>query len=53
MADIISHISNQGVVIENVSIYRSSLEDVFMKLTGKSLHAKSGRIISNKDLLDV
>ena len=37
MADIISRISEQGGNIENVNIYRSSLEDVFMKLTGKSL----------------
>ena len=37
MVGIISHITNQGVSIENVHIYRSSLEDVFMKLTGKSL----------------
>ena len=37
MANVISQISKQGGSIENVCIYRSSLEDVFMKLTGKSL----------------
>jgi ABC-2 type transport system ATP-binding protein len=38
MADIISQISKQGLTVENVRICRSSLEDVFVKLTGKSLH---------------
>ncbi len=38
MAEIISQISNQGLQVENVRICRSSLEDVFVKLTGKSLH---------------
>ena len=37
MANVINQISKQGGSIENVCIYRSSLEDVFMKLTGKSL----------------
>ena len=37
MAKIISQIISEGGTIENVCIYRSSLEDVFMKLTGKSL----------------
>ena len=37
MAAVISQVSKQEGVIENVCIYRSSLEDVFMKLTGKSL----------------
>ena len=37
MAEIINQISGQGGIIENVCIYRSSLEDVFMKLTGKSI----------------
>ena len=38
MAEIISQISNQGLQVDNVRICRSSLEDVFVKLTGKSLH---------------
>jgi len=38
MADIISQIALQGLTVENVRICRSSLEDVFVKLTGKSLH---------------
>ena len=46
-------ISGQGGVIENVRIYRSSLEDVFMKLTGKSLQDKGENIENQKDLLDV
>ncbi|SVE44703.1 uncharacterized protein METZ01_LOCUS497557, partial [marine metagenome] len=37
MAEIISQITSKGSTIENICIYRSSLEDVFMKLTGKSL----------------
>ena len=37
IAKIISQIVTQGGAIDNVRIYRSSLEDVFMKLTGKSL----------------
>ena len=37
IAEIISSIVRQGGSIKNVSIFRSSLEDVFMKLTGKSL----------------
>jgi len=53
MADIISHISNQECVIENVSIYRSSLEDVFMKLTGKSLQLDPDNIETQEDLLNV
>ena len=53
MADIISHISGQGGAIENVRIYRSSLEDVFMKLTGKSLQVESEIIETQKDLLNV
>jgi len=40
MAKVINQISEQGGGIENVRIYRSSLEDVFIKLTGKSLHEK-------------
>ena len=38
MAEIISKIAMQGGKIKNVRICRSSLEDVFMKLTGKSIH---------------
>jgi len=53
MADIISHISDQGVVIENVSIYRSSLEDVFMKLTGKSFQDESKSIETKEDILNL
>ncbi len=37
MAEIISQITSKGGTIENICIYRSSLEDVFMGLTGKSL----------------
>ena len=53
MADIISQISNQGCTIENVRIYSSSLEDVFMKLTGKSLQVASDSIETQENLLDV
>ena len=38
MVKIISKISGQGGLIENVKIVRSSLEDVFIKLTGKSIN---------------
>ena len=38
MVLIINQLVAQGCVIENVSMYRSSLEDVFMKLTGKSIN---------------
>ena len=37
MALIINEIMDKGGEIANVCIYKSSLEDVFMKLTGKSL----------------
>ena len=53
IANIISHISNQGCGIENVRIYRSSLEDVFMKLTGKSLQNDVNSIKTKEDLLNV
>ena len=53
MVDIISQISNQGCTIENVRIYSSSLEDVFMKLTGKSLQVASDSIETKENLLDV
>ena len=53
MADIINKISGQGGAIENVRIYRSSLEDVFMKLTGKSLQVEPDIIETQEDLLNV
>ena len=53
MAKIISQIVSQGCAIENVRIYRSSLEDVFMKLTGKSLQVASDSIETKENLLDV
>jgi ABC-2 type transport system ATP-binding protein len=53
MADIINRISGQGGAIENVRIYRSSLEDVFMKLTGKSLQVEPDSIETQEDLLNV
>jgi len=37
MALIINKIMEQGGDIGSISIYKSSLEDVFMKLTGKSI----------------
>ena len=49
MAKIISQIVSQGCAIENVRIYRSSLEDVFMKLTGKSLQVNADSIGTYKD----
>ena len=53
MATIISRISDQGGNIDNVKIYRSTLEDVFMKLTGKSLIKKEKNIKINKGTLHV
>ena len=53
MADINRRISNQGGAIENVCIYRSSLEDVFMKLTGKSIHNESEKIDAHEEPLNV
>jgi len=53
MAKIICQISNQGGVIENVHIYRSSLEDVFMKLTGKSLQNEVASVGSKGDIMNV
>ena len=50
---IISKIVEQGSAIENVRIYRSSLEDVFMKLTGKSLQVEAGSIESQEGLMNV
>jgi len=53
MAKVINQISEQGSGIENVRIYRSSLEDVFMKLTGKSLQVESDILETKEDLLNV
>ena len=53
MANIISHISNQGGAIENVRIYRSTLEDVFMKITGKSLKNDAISIDTEESLVNV
>ena len=53
MAKIISQIVSQGGAIENVRIYRSSLEDVFMKLTGKSLQVNADSIETYEDHLNV
>ena len=53
ISEIISQITTQGGAIENVCIYRNSLEDVFMKLTGKSLLIESDCIETKEDLLDV
>ena len=53
MAKIISQIVSQGCAIENVRIYRSSLEDVFMKLTGKSLQVNADSIETHEDHLNV
>ena len=53
MAEIIGHIAGQGSTIENVRIYRSSLEDVFMKLTGKSLQIELDSHESQENMLDV
>jgi len=38
MIKVIREISDSRIEIENVSIYRNTLEDVFMKLTGKSIN---------------
>ena len=53
MAEVISKISEQGGKIENVRICRSSLEDVFMKLTGKSLKQNQDTEEVHRDVLDV
>ena len=52
MSEIISHVALQGGEIENVHIYRSSLEDVFLKLTGKSIH-KEEKNKTKQAVLDV
>ena len=38
MIKVIRELSDSRIEIENVSIYRNTLEDVFMKLTGKSIN---------------
>ena len=53
MAKVINQILEQGGGIENVQIYRSSLEDVFLKLTGKSLHEENKKFESQEALLNV
>ena len=53
MAPVISDLSKQGANIENVRIYRSSLEDVFMKLTGKSMQVEEKNIEPEGDKLNV
>ena len=53
MATIISRISDQGGSIENVKIYRSTLEDVFMKLTGKSLVEEEANVTIKEDDFNV
>ena len=53
MALVIKHITDQGGHIENVRIYRSSLEDVFMKLTGKSIQVSTVTNEINKEQLNV
>ena len=47
MIAIINQISDQECEIENVKIYRSSLEDVFMALTGKSINDEKLQDIVN------
>ena len=53
MAKVINQILEQGGGIENVQIYRSSLEDVFLKLTGKSLHEEDEKFETQEALLNV
>ena len=53
MAEVISQISKQGGSIENVCSYRSTLEDVFMKLTGKTLQDDVTLYTEQEDLLNV
>ena len=49
MVEIVNQISRQGYMIKNVRIRRSSLEDVFMKLTGKSISNKLGKNINKEE----
>jgi len=53
MAIVINQISEQGGGIENVRIYKSSLEDVFLKLTGKSLNNEEDEFESKEETLNV
>ena len=53
MATVINQISEQGGGIENVRIYKSSLEDVFLKLTGKSLHNEEDEIEPQEETINV
>ena len=53
MAAVINQISEQGGGIENVRIYKSSLEDVFLKLTGKSLHNEEDEIEPQEETINV
>jgi len=53
ISEIISQITTQGGAIENVRIYRSSLEDVFMKLTGKLFQDKAEVNEPRDELLNV
>ena len=53
MALVIGQIIDQGGHIENVRIYRSSLEDVFMKLTGKSLQVSTETSETKEEQLNV
>ena len=53
MAKVINQILEQGGGIENVRIYRSSLEDVFLKLTGKSFQEKDEKFETQEALLNV
>ena len=53
MAAVINQISEQGGGIENVRIYKSSLEDVFLKLTGKSLHNEADEFEPQEKTINV
>ena len=53
MAKVINQILEQGGGIENVQIYRSALEDVFLKLTGKSLQEEDEKFETQEALLNV
>jgi ABC-2 type transport system ATP-binding protein len=53
MAIVINQISEQGGGIENVRIYRSSLEDVFLKLTGKSLQENNEKMDIQEETINV
>ena len=53
MAKVIGEISSQGGIIENVRIFRSSLEDVFIKLTGKSINDNNVNTVQEEKIIDV